>query len=417
MPTRKSPSRAKASASVSRAAGKPQAIELFAGAGGLGLGVTQAGFTPVQVVEWDRWCCDTLRENRRKRSSWMVNWPEPIQSDVRAINFSMHEGKVDLVTGGPPCQPFSLGGKHKGFDDERDMWPEAVRAVREARPKAFIFENVKGLTREAFATYLSYITLQLRFPELTRRNDEGWQGHLVRLEKHQTSRSKSDLRYRVLFRVLNAADYGVPQKRERVVFVGFRNDLDVEWSFPNPTHSLDALLWSQVRSGEYWDRHKVRKRDRVVDTRLIGRVDQQMFIPSCAPWRTTRDAIGDLPDPEFSADEVGDIRDHRFQPGARSYPGHTGSVLDLPAKTLKAGVHGVPGGENMLARADGSVRYFTVRESARLQTFPDDFVFHGAWSETMRQLGNAVPVSLAATVAKHVKRHLDTGTRLKDLGL
>lgn len=417
MPTRKTTSRAKAPAQVSRPAGKPQAIELFAGAGGLGLGVTQAGFTPIQVIEWDRWCCDTLRENRRKRASWMVNWPEPIQTDVRAINFSMHEGKVDLVTGGPPCQPFSLGGKHKGFDDERDMWPEAVRAVRETRPKAFIFENVKGLTREAFATYLSYITLQLRYPELVRRNDEGWQGHLARLEKHQTSRSKGDLRYRVLFRVLNAADYGVPQKRERVVFVGFRDDLDVEWSFPDATHSLDALLWSQVRTGEYWDRHEVRKRDRLVEDRLVGRVEQLMFEPRLQGWRTTRDAIAGLPDPEFEPEAASKIRDHRFQPGARSYHGHTGSALDLPAKTLKAGVHGVPGGENMIARPDGSVRYFSVRESARLQTFPDDFVFHGAWSETMRQLGNAVPVTLAAVVARDVRRHLDTQDRLKKMGL
>lgn len=417
MPTRKSTSCEKRPVPISRPAGRPQAIELFAGAGGLGLGVTQAGFTPIQVIEWDRWCCDTLRENRRKRASWMVHWPEPIQSDVRAINFRMHEGKVDLVTGGPPCQPFSLGGKHKGFDDERDMWPEAVRAVRETRPKAFVFENVKGLTRAAFATYLSYVTLQLRFPELVRCDDEGWQDHLARLEKHQTSRSKGGLKYRVLFRVLNAADYGVPQKRERVVFVGFRSDLDIEWSFPRATHSLDSLLWSQCRTGEYWERHLVRKRDRIVDQRLADKIAQLMFDPGPAPWKTTRDAIANLPDPEFEPRLSAQIRDHRFQPGARSYPGHTGSALDLPAKTLKAGVHGVPGGENMLARADGSVRYFTVREGARLQTFPDDFVFHGAWSETMRQLGNAVPVTLASAVAKHVKRHLDTQARLENLGL
>jgi DNA (cytosine-5)-methyltransferase 1 len=98
--------------------------------------------------------------------------------------------------------------------------------------------------------------------------------------------------------------------------------------------------------------------------------------------------------------------DHGFQAGARSYPGHTGSPYDEPAKALKAGVHGVPGGENMLARPDGSLRYFSIRESARLQTFPDEFRFHGAWGETMRQLGNAVPVRLAEAIATAVYKTL-----------
>jgi DNA (cytosine-5)-methyltransferase 1 len=123
-----------------------------------------------------------------------------------------------------------------------------------------------------------------------------------------------------------------------------------------------------------------------------------------APWLTVRDAISDLPDPErFPTNK---IPNHRFNPGARSYPGHTGSPLDEPAKTLKAGDHGVPGGENMLTRPDGSLRYFTVREAARLQTFPDDYVFRGAWTEAMRQLGNAVPVRLAKVVASSVARTL-----------
>ena len=97
---------------------------------------------------------------------------------------------------------------------------------------------------------------------------------------------------------------------------------------------------------------------------------------------------------------------HIFQPGARVYAGHTGSPLDLPAKTLKAGDHGVPGGENMLVMPTGEVRYFTVRESARLQTFPDTYVFHGSWTETMRQLGNAVPVALARIMAGSIAERL-----------
>jgi DNA (cytosine-5)-methyltransferase 1 len=122
------------------------------------------------------------------------------------------------------------------------------------------------------------------------------------------------------------------------------------------------------------------------------------------PWRTLRDAIHDLPDPRSKA--AVRVHDHSFQPGAKPYPGHVGSVLDLPAKTLKAGDHGVPGGENMIAMHDGTYRYFTVRESARLQTFPDGYVFHGSWTETMRQLGNAVPVRLAQIVGSSVAMQL-----------
>lgn len=376
-----------------------RAIELFAGAGGLGIGVSQAGFKPEAVVEWDRWCCDTIRENQARGVAAVANWPTPTEGDVKKVNFEKFEGKVQLVTGGPPCQPFSLGGKHRAQDDSRDMWPEAVRVVRESKPEAFIFENVKGLTRASFASYLAYIELQLTYPELVRRGDQTWEDHLGRLERHHTSRRRGDagLTYQVVHRVLNAANYGVPQKRERVVFVGFRRGLGIEWSFPKETHSKEALLWDKGAAGTYWDRHRVARKDRVLTTK--GE-------PVLLPWRTVRDAIGDLPDPEFRPRQAAEISNHKFQGGARSYPGHTGSPLDEPAKTLKAGVHGVPGGENMLVRPDGSLRYFSVRESARLQTFPDDFVFHGSWSEAMRQLGNAVPVDLASIIASHVRTHL-----------
>lgn len=381
-----------------------RAVELFAGAGGLGMGISKAGFAPVRVVEWDRWCCDTIRENRKQPDSMIAGWPAPIESDVRQVAFYDLADQIDLVTGGPPCQPFSLGGKHQAHLDRRDMWPEAVRVVRETRPSAFIFENVKGLTRASFATYLAYIVHQLSHPEVTRRADEDWHAHLARLERHHTTGSDTGLRYNVVWQVLNAANFGVPQRRERVVFVGFRADLGVAWNFPAETHSQDALLWEQGRSQRYWERHKVAKLDRGLDLREHERASRLVTKPAAKPWRTVRDAIADLPTPtDWPSTQV---LNHRLQPGARSYPGHTGSPLDAPGKTLKAGVHGVPGGENMLALPDGTVRYFTVRESARLQTFPDHFELHGSWSEAMRQLGNAVPVELAAAIAKDVRKHL-----------
>lgn len=384
-------------------------IELFAGAGGLGIGLAQAGFKPSAVVEFDRWCCDTLRDNHLllEGGGTDVDGWNVLEGDVRRVDFRVHEDCLDLVSGGPPCQPFSLGGRHRAYDDARDMFPEAVRAVREIRPKAFVFENVKGLTRAAFSDYFSYVQLQLEHPELVSGQDETWQGHLSRLHQHHTSRRRDGLHYNVVTKLLNAADHGVPQRRERVVFVGFRDDVDACWSFSDGNFSQIALVWDQM-FGDYWDRHEVAKAHRKLEGRAnaIAKRLSKDEKPEKAPWRTARDAIRDLPDPRH-VNKSASIADHRFQPGARSYKGHTGSYLDEPAKTLKAGVHGVPGGENMLRRADGFVRYFTVRESARLQTFPDDYKFHGAWSECMRQLGNAVPVELARVVGESVAKRLD----------
>jgi DNA (cytosine-5)-methyltransferase 1 len=381
-----------------------KAVELFAGAGGLGMGISKAGFKPLEIVEWDRWCCDTINENRQRGVFPVKDWPEPHHGDVRPKDFTSFAGKIDLVSGGPPCQPFSLGGKHRAHADGRDMWSEAVRVVRETRPKAFIFENVKGLTRASFSTYFSYIELQLQHPGITRKNGQDWLDHLAKLEQHQTSKKEVEPEYRLIWRVLNAADYGVPQRRERVVFVGFRSDFSVEWRFPEKTHSMDALLWDQCRSLEYWNEHRVPFHQRNSDIRAEVKAGSLAERPLTQRWRTVRDAIRDLPDPTLAFDKK--IPNHRYQPGARAYPGHTGSRLDEPAKTLKAGVHGVPGGENMLLRPDGSVRYFTVRESARLQTFPDNYELHGSWTEAMRQLGNAVPVELARVIAKDVAEHL-----------
>jgi DNA (cytosine-5)-methyltransferase 1 len=385
-----------------------RSVELFAGAGGLAIGMSNAGFRHAAVIEWDHDACETFRQNQQHRLRAVEKW-QLFEGDVAKFDYR-YLRDIKVVSGGPPCQPFSLGGKHRGYQDKRDMFPEAVRAVRELRPKAFIFENVKGLTRETFADYFEYIQLQLAHPSYTRLKTENWREHRVRLEKHHTSlRDRTE--YNVVFRLLNAANYGVPQRRERVFLVGFRSDLGVEWSFPEGDYSENALLHSQWITGEYWERHEVSKRCRPkLTARQTARVEKlfnnHLFESRTLPWRTVRDAINGLPDPEKKSQSA--LPNHIFNPGARSYPGHTGSPLDEPAKTLKAGDHGVPGGENMLMRVDGSIRYFTVREAARLQTFPDDYTFRGAWTEAMRQLGNAVPVLLAETIASSVAKTLQT---------
>jgi len=385
-----------------------RSVELFAGAGGLAMGMSNAGFHHAAVIEWDHDACETFRENQRHHLRSIEEWPL-YEGNVKNFDYGKLSD-VMVVSGGPPCQPFSMGGKHRGYMDKRDMFPEAVRAVRELRPKAFIFENVKGLMRETFADYFEYIHLQLAHPSFTRRKAESWKEHRTRLEKHHTSRGDR-AEYNVVFRLLNAANYGVPQRRERVFLVGFRSDLGVEWSFPEGDYSESGLLRSKWITGEYWDRHNVPKRERPqLLERQGARIERlrgdYLFDAEKSPWLTVRDAISDLPDPERKPRNG--VTNHIFNPGARSYKGHTGSPLDEPAKTLKAGDHGVPGGENMLARVDGSVRYFTVREAARLQTFPDDYTFRGAWTEAMRQLGNAVPVRLAETVARSVAEILLT---------
>ncbi len=342
----------------------------------------------------------------------MHTWPV-FNSDVRTFDYSFIPENIALLAAGVPCQPFSIGGKHRGHRDERNMFPELIRAIRQLKPQSVLVENVRGLARPSFSKYFGYIELMLSYPEIRRKNQELWHEHLSRLERYHTRGKRDGLFYRVVHRVLNAADYGVPQKRERLFMVAIRADLGVEWSFPTPTHSAEALARDKGITGQYWDRHSLgtpnrsqrkgpssRKREREVS----------LFADQLKPWVTVRDALAELGPPALKRGTEEPARTHFLIPGARSYIGHTGSPLDEPAKTLKAGVHGVPGGENMLAKPDGTVRYFTIRESARLQTFPDEYIFCGSWTESMRQIGNAVPVSLAQHLATDVRRTLALGT-------
>ena len=143
-------------------------VEIFTGAGGLALGMGRAGFHHLALVEWDKDSCETIRLNQRQNNPLVADW-NIFEQDVRTFNFNFEE-TIEVIAGGPPCQPFSLGGRHRGREDERNMFPQAIRAVRELTPRAFLFENVKGLTRQSFATYFQYIKLQLSYLRSRRRN-------------------------------------------------------------------------------------------------------------------------------------------------------------------------------------------------------------------------------------------------------
>lgn len=376
-----------------------RSIELFSGCGGLALGLSRAGFKHDLMVEWNEEAVFTVAHNQRRGLRHIKDWPLQ-QGDVRQVQWAPYAGELDLVAGGPPCQPFSIGGKHRGEGDSRDMWPEAIRAVRETSPRTFLFENVRGIARPTFAHYLRWITAHLRHPTLTRRANETHESHVARLEAR-----RAPALYDVMVVLVNAADYGAPQKRHRVIVAGLRRDLGARLTPPEPTHSRQRLLWEQWVTGEYWKRHGIsspsEKSMPSSDRALVARLQENLFEPKEKPWVTVRDALRGLGEPDGKSN-------HIFQPGARIYPGHTGSPLDQPAKALKAGDHGVPGGENMMVLDNGSVRYFSIRESARLQGLPDTYEFPRSWSESMRQLGNAVPSQLSEAVGRWMASNLVT---------
>lgn len=385
-------------------------IELFTGGGGLALAMHDAGFRHMAAVEIEKRACETLRANQAvpfdrdvaKPTTLGDAWPL-IEGDIHLVDFAGWAGEIDVVAGGVPCQPWSLGGVHKGYDDRRNLWPELFRCVRETNPRAIIAENVKGLLRPSFRAYYEYILRELAAPFEERVDGEDWRDHDRRLAKALADRDADPgRRYDVRYLLMNAADYGVPQVRYRVFVVAFRRDLGLEdWKMPAPTHS-EAALWRDQATGKYWQRHGIPARTDLFPAQIPlpdGRL----------PWRTIRDAIVDLPEPceplEDKLECPGWLH-HVGWPGARQYPGHTPNDLDRPAKTVKAGVHGVPGGETVVRRDDGSIRYMTVREVARVMTFPDDWCLEGPRGEQMRQLGNAVPVQLGKVMADAVAHSL-----------
>jgi DNA (cytosine-5)-methyltransferase 1 len=270
----------------------------------------------------------------------------------------------------------------------------------------------------------------LCLPFEERGQNATWREHDQALQTRLNEGSTDPARrYDVVVTRVNAADFGVPQIRKRIIMVAFRADLAVDLTTfrrsVRPTHSEAALVRS-MHDGTYWERHHDVPRH--VRKLVLSRLPQQLPLDDgLLPWRTFRDAIEGIdgakrlpPIPWHKLDRqehlLGGFTDHVGWPDARIYNGHTPNELDRPAKTVKAGVHGVPGGESVMLTDDRTKslsgwvyrhRYMTVRETARVMTFPDDWRLEGPRGEKMRQLGNAVPVLLGEVFAKALASGID----------
>ncbi|WP_394430451.1 DNA cytosine methyltransferase [Streptomyces sp. SGAir0957] len=310
------------------------ALSLFSGGGGLDLGIERAGFTHTASFEIIPEAGDTLR---KARSDWAVFSGET-EGDVRNVSFKKWRGEVDLLHGGPPCQPFSNAGRQQGHLDERDMWPQFVRAVKEIRPTAFIGENVPALASPKFSEYVETSIL-----------------------------APLSGSYHIQKVILQASDFGVPQVRRRVFFVGFRTKrMATAWTAPEPTH--------------YWG---------------------DASITAGSPCMGLRKALG-LPD--IGVDDL--------SPTIRSSltgPRHTTSILNSVAaqrkfESLQIWPNGVAA-DRASARAfvakNGHFR-LSVPDVALIQGFPEDWPFVGATYMALGQIGNAVPPPLAYAVGSSV---------------
>lgn len=323
-------------------------LDLFAGAGGLSLGLEEAGFTIAAGAEIDRDACESFAKAHPAA--------EVLAGDVGRVSFEPWQGAIDCVVGGPPCQPWSIGGKQLGSDDPRDGWPKFIEALRVVKPKAFIAENVAGLDTGMRKPY--------------------FQSLLEKLE---------DLHFNVAHRVLNAADYGVPQNRLRLVIVGLRAG---HFDFPQPSYGG----------------------------------------PGQDPRRSAGSVIQDAPFGIPNRSVVTYARQPDIRPNP--YDGHVfnggGRPIDLskPSPTLLASMGGnktpwvdtmgiVPayhshllsGGAPRAGQVPGA-RRITAEEAALLQTFPPGTHFAGRRSSCYRQIGNAVPPLLAREVGTAVLRRL-----------
>lgn len=321
------------------------AIELFAGAGGLALGLEQAGIKTLEHIEVDKTCCKTLNFNRPE---WNV-----VCNDIHNVDFNKFKGRVDIVTGGFPCQAFSYAGKKLGFEDTRGtLFYEFARCVKEVEPKMFLAENVRGLVSHDEGRTLTTILNVFE-----------------------------SLGYKVQKQILNACYYGVGQKRERIVIVGIRNELDIRFEYPKAdekwTTLRDALKDCPVSVGVQYSERK----RKVLE-----------LVPPGGCWV-------DLPE-----DVAKDYMGKSYTSGG----GRRGMARRInwnePCLTLTCS----PSQKQTERCHPDETRPFTVREYARIQSFPDDWHFCGGVGDQYKQIGNAVPVEMARRVGVQLVKAIST---------
>lgn len=322
-------------------------IELFAGAGGLALGLEQAGFKGVEFVELNHAACDTLRANR---PDWNV-----VEGDVHKVDFKPFYGKVDVVSGGAPCQAFSYAGKRLGFGDTRGtLFAEFARCVDEVKPKMFLFENVRGLLNHDSGR--TFATIKHTFEA---------QG------------------YTVQHKILNACYYGVGQKRQRLIMIGIRNDLvkDIHFEYPEPEDHMTTLrdALKDVPESPY-PPYSENKR-KVME-----------LVPPGGCWTS-------LPD-DVAREYMGKSY---FSGGGRRGMARR-IAWDEPCLTLTTS----PSQKQTERCHPEETRPFTVREYARIQSFPDVWKFEGSLGDQYKQIGNAVPVELARRIGVQIHQALSS---------
>ncbi len=316
------------------------AIELFAGAGGIALGLEQAGISTLEYVEFDKACCETLKANRPE---WNV-----ICDDIHNVSFKKYKDKVDIVTGGFPCQAFSYAGKKMGFDDTRGtLFHEFARCVKEVRPKMFLAENVRGLASHDNGRTLSVIIGVLE-----------------------------ELGYTVQKQILNAAYFGVGQKRERIVIIGVKKGLPITFTYPKAEAKMttlrEALKDCPASIGEQYSEKK---------RKVLA------LVPPGGCWV-------DLPE-EIAKEYMGKSY---YSGGGRRGMARRIS-WDEPSLTLTCS----PSQKQTERCHPEETRPFTVREYARIQSFPDNWAFSGGITDQYKQIGNAVPVELARRIGVQLK--------------